>query len=119
MRVSYEGRGCENEVVFPVARFVPSFRLPERAICFKWHGLESSDRTHETKLVREAKDGFGLMIDTAHAELVVIEKRGHGMVVVVSVEEYAAERRPPIQCERRRTLRRLHVSQASEVRNRH
>ena len=38
---------------------------------------------------REAKNGFGLMIDTARAEPVLIEKHGRGVVVVVSVEESA------------------------------
>ncbi len=37
---------------------------------------------------REAKNGFGLMIDTARAEPVLIEKHGRGVVVVVAVEEY-------------------------------
>ncbi|MBX9646763.1 MAG: type II toxin-antitoxin system prevent-host-death family antitoxin [Xanthobacteraceae bacterium] len=37
---------------------------------------------------REAKNAFGLMIDTARAEPVLIEKHGRGVVVVVSVEEY-------------------------------
>lgn len=37
---------------------------------------------------REAKNGFGLMIDTARAEPVLIEKHGRGVVVVISVEEY-------------------------------
>lgn len=37
---------------------------------------------------REAKNAFGLMIDTARAEPVCIEKHGRGVVVVVSVEEY-------------------------------
>jgi len=37
---------------------------------------------------REAKNGFGLMIDTARAEPVLIEKHGRGVVIVVSVEEY-------------------------------
>lgn len=37
---------------------------------------------------REAKNGFGLMIDTARAEPVLIEKHGRGVVVVVSVEEF-------------------------------
>lgn len=42
-----------------------------------------------TMSAREAKNGFGLMIDTARAEPVLIEKHGRGVVVVVSVEEYA------------------------------
>lgn len=41
----------------------------------------------KTMSAREAKNGFGLMIDTARAEPVLIERHGRG-VVVVSVEEY-------------------------------
>lgn len=37
---------------------------------------------------REAKNAFGMMIDTARAEPVRIEKHGRGVVVVISVEEY-------------------------------
>jgi prevent-host-death family protein len=42
----------------------------------------------KTMSAREAKNAFGLMIDSARAEPVLIEKRGRGVVVVVSVEEY-------------------------------
>lgn len=42
----------------------------------------------KTVSARDAKNGFGLMIDTARAEPVLIEKHGRGVVVVVSVEEY-------------------------------
>lgn len=42
----------------------------------------------KTMSAREAKNAFGLMIDTARAEPVRIEKHGRGVVVVVSVEEY-------------------------------
>ncbi len=42
----------------------------------------------KTMSAREAKNAFGLMIDTARAEPVVIEKHGRGVVVVVAVEEY-------------------------------
>jgi prevent-host-death family protein len=42
----------------------------------------------KTMSAREAKNGFGLMIDTARAEPVLIEKHGRGVVVVVSVEEF-------------------------------
>jgi prevent-host-death family protein len=48
----------------------------------------------KTMSAREAKSGFGLMIDTARAEPVVIEKHGRGVAVVVSLEEY---RRPFVQ----------------------
>lgn len=41
-----------------------------------------------TMSAREAKNGFGLMIDTARAEPVLIEKHGRGVMVVVLVEEY-------------------------------
>jgi prevent-host-death family protein len=37
---------------------------------------------------REAKNGVGLMIDSAHAEPVLIGNHGRGVVVVVLVEEY-------------------------------
>lgn len=37
---------------------------------------------------REAKNAFGLMIDRALAEPVLIEKHGRGVVMVISVEEY-------------------------------
>ncbi|MEJ5143231.1 type II toxin-antitoxin system Phd/YefM family antitoxin [Gluconobacter albidus] len=49
----------------------------------------------KTMSAREAKNGFGLMIDTARAEPVLIEKHGRGAVVVVSVEEYE---RLSVQC---------------------
>ena len=37
---------------------------------------------------KEAKNGFGLLLDTARAEPVVIEKHGRAVVVALSVEEY-------------------------------
>jgi prevent-host-death family protein len=42
----------------------------------------------KTMSAREAKNAFGLMIDAARAEPVLIEKHGRGVVVVISVEEY-------------------------------
>lgn len=42
----------------------------------------------KTMSAREAKNGFGLLIDTARAEPVLIEKHGRGVVVVVSMEEF-------------------------------
>jgi prevent-host-death family protein len=42
----------------------------------------------KTMSAREAKNAFGLMIDTARAEPVLIEKHGRGVVVIISVEEY-------------------------------
>lgn len=37
---------------------------------------------------KDAKNGFGLLIDTARAEPVTIEKHGRGVVVVLAIEEY-------------------------------
>jgi prevent-host-death family protein len=37
---------------------------------------------------REAKYGFGRLIDTARAEPVTVEKHGRAVVVVLAVEEY-------------------------------
>lgn len=37
---------------------------------------------------RDAKNAFGLLLDTARAEPVSIEKHGRPVVVVLSVEEY-------------------------------
>ena len=42
----------------------------------------------KTMSAREPKNAFGLMIDSARAEPVLIEKHGRGIVVVVSVKEY-------------------------------
>ena len=37
---------------------------------------------------KTAKNSFGLLLDTARAEPVLIEKHGRGVAVVVSIEEY-------------------------------
>ncbi len=42
----------------------------------------------KTMSAREAKNAFGLMIDTARAEPVLIAKHGRGVVMVIAVEEY-------------------------------
>jgi prevent-host-death family protein len=42
----------------------------------------------KTMSAREAKNAFGLMIDTARAGPVLIEKHGRGVVMVIAVEEY-------------------------------
>ena len=38
---------------------------------------------------KDAKNGFGLLLDTARAEPVTIEKHGRPVVVVLSVEKFA------------------------------
>jgi len=42
----------------------------------------------KTMSARVAKNAFGLMIDTARAEPLLIEKHGRPVVMVISVEEY-------------------------------
>lgn len=42
----------------------------------------------KTMSARAAKNAFGLMIDTARAEPLLIKKHGRGVVMVISVEEY-------------------------------
>jgi len=37
---------------------------------------------------KDAKNAFGLLLDTARAQPVTIQKHGRGVVVVLSVEEY-------------------------------
>lgn len=37
---------------------------------------------------KDANNGFGLLLDTARAEPVIIEKHGRPVVLVLSVEEY-------------------------------
>lgn len=42
----------------------------------------------KTMSARDAKNGFGLLIDNARAEPVLMEEHGRGVVAVVSIEEY-------------------------------
>ena len=42
----------------------------------------------KTMSAREAKNGFGRLIDLARIEPVTVEKHGRGVVVVMAVEEY-------------------------------
>jgi prevent-host-death family protein len=41
-----------------------------------------------TMAARDAKNGFGYLIDLARAEPVTIEKHGRPVVVVLSIEEF-------------------------------
>lgn len=47
---------------------------------------------------KDAKYGFGRLIDTARAEPVTVEKHGRAVVVVLAIEEY--ERLKAIELER-------------------
>lgn len=42
----------------------------------------------KTMSAKDAKNGFGLLLDTARAEPVTIEKHGRPVVVVLSIEEF-------------------------------
>ncbi len=42
----------------------------------------------KTMSARDAKNAFGLLLDTARAEPVSVEKHGRPVVVVLSVEEF-------------------------------
>lgn len=46
---------------------------------------------------RDAKNGFGLLIDTALAEPVVVEKHGRPVVVVLSIEEFERIKASPAE----------------------
>jgi hypothetical protein len=43
----------------------------------------------KTMSAREAKNAFGLMINSARAALVLLEKHGHSVVMVIAGQEYA------------------------------
>lgn len=45
---------------------------------------------------KEAKYGFGRLIDLARAEPVVVEKHGRPVVVVLAIEEYQRLRGGPV-----------------------
>jgi prevent-host-death family protein len=47
----------------------------------------------KTMSARDAKNAFGLLLDTARAEPVSVEKHGRPVVVVLSVEEYERMKR--------------------------
>jgi prevent-host-death family protein len=67
----------------------------------------------KTMSAREAKNAFGLMIDTARAEPVLIEKHGRGVVMVISVEEYQrlSTRRERVETETPRARGAAKISQ--------
>lgn len=50
--------------------------------------IADSGSAMKSMSAKDAKNGFGLLIDTARAEPVMIEKHGRPVVVVVSIEEY-------------------------------
>lgn len=44
--------------------------------------------TMKSMSAKDAKNAFGLLIDTARAEPVTVEKHGRPVVVVLSIEEF-------------------------------
>jgi prevent-host-death family protein len=55
----------------------------------------------KTLTAKEAKDGFGRLIDLARAEPVVVAKHGRAVVVVMAVEEF--ERLKQVEATRAKT----------------
>ncbi|TKV77073.1 type II toxin-antitoxin system Phd/YefM family antitoxin [Rhizobium sp. AU243] len=47
----------------------------------------------KTMSARDAKNAFGLLLDTARAQPVAVEKHGRAVVVVISVEEFERMKR--------------------------
>lgn len=56
------------------------------------NAISTQSVTLPTKSAREAKNTFGLLIDSAIADPVVIERYGGSIVVVVSYEEFERTR---------------------------
>jgi prevent-host-death family protein len=46
------------------------------------------EETMKTFAAKQAKDHFGLLLDTAQHEPVIIEKKNRKVAVLVSIEEY-------------------------------
>jgi prevent-host-death family protein len=66
----------------------------------------------KTMSARDAKNAFGMLIDTARAEPVYIEKHGRRVVVVLSVEEF--ERLRQQRQEARPRKKKEHAGEAKE-----
>lgn len=64
------------------------YRCPRELLRPKWRNENAAGWCHEDHVCARSEKRFGLVIDTARAEPVLIEKYGRGVVVVVSAEEY-------------------------------
>lgn len=64
---------------------------------------------------KDAKYGFGRLIDIARSEPVTVEKHGRPVVVVLSVEEYARIRTP--QSEKKNKTHGKHRMVEGQARN--
>jgi prevent-host-death family protein len=58
------------------------------AILATIRGARLAGRTMKIMSAKDAKNGFGLLLDTARAEPVTIEKHGRPVVVVMACEEF-------------------------------
>jgi prevent-host-death family protein len=54
----------------------------------KWPGRFGERQVMQSMSAKDAKYGFGRLIDLARSEPVVVEKHGRPVVVVLAVEEY-------------------------------
>jgi prevent-host-death family protein len=50
--------------------------------------IRAGSKTMKTMSAKDAKNAFGMLIDSARAEPVTIEKHGRKVVVVLAVEEF-------------------------------
>ena len=81
--------GAETSTIAALPAIGRQFAIAQKSH-FALIGAIGARRASAMKIMsaREAKNGFGLMIDTARAAPVLVEKHGRGVVVVMSVEEY-------------------------------
>ena len=89
-RIYHDHGGQREDPTYrSAARHRAQFTIAQKSY-FALIGAIGAMRESAMKIMsaREAKNGFGLMIDTARAAPVLIEKHGRGVVVVMSVEEY-------------------------------
>ena len=62
--------------------------LDKRAKIAKMGFDSKKDHAMQSMSAKDAKDGFGRLIDLARMEPVTVEKHGRPVVVVIAVEEY-------------------------------
>lgn len=100
-------RLADLSFVLQVAEY-GKLRLQLMAILSKVAQIAETGVAMKTMSAKDAKNGFGRLIDAAIAEPVTIEKHGRGVVVVMSVEEYERLRaqRAPTSAQVRNIARR-------------
>jgi prevent-host-death family protein len=73
-----QGRVCKNERT----------KLDRKAKMAKNEVDSDAGNTMQSMSAKDAKYGFGLLIDLARSEPVVVKKHGRPVVVVLAVEEF-------------------------------